>query len=104
MKRVESTKRLKRDRLLRYSRVLFLAFIIFCREFNVSFLFPFQFLISLQFHVVSMIHSFLFLAFGHNSSSKTLYSVLAAIKIARTLLWLRLMSPHRELNRRFFRK
>jgi len=66
MKRLELTKRLKRDRLLRYSRALFLTFMIFCREFNVPFLFLFQFLISLQFHVAFMIHSFLVLAFGHN--------------------------------------
>src|SRR4030042_1226828 len=64
-KRLERTKRLKRDRLLRYSRALFLTFIIFFREFDVPSLFPFQFLISLQFHVLFMIHSFLFLAFGH---------------------------------------
>ena len=69
MKRLEITRRLKRDRLLRYYRALFLAFIIFCRELNVPSLFPFQFLISLQFHVVFMIYSSLFLAFGHNSSS-----------------------------------
>src|SRR4030067_1537030 len=92
MERREKTKRLKRDRLLRYSRMLFLAFIIFCREFNVPSLFPFQFLISLQFHVVFMIHSFLFLAFGHNSSSlRTLYSVPTSIKLARAL-WSRLMA------------
>jgi hypothetical protein len=39
--RLERTKRLKRERLLRYSRALFLMFIIFCREFNVPSLFPF---------------------------------------------------------------
>jgi len=69
MKRLERTKKLKIDRLLRYSRALFLMFIIFCREFNVPSLFPFQFLLSLQFHVLFMIYSFLFLAFGHISTS-----------------------------------
>ena len=85
MKRFERTKRLKRDRLLRYSRALFLTFIIFCREFNVPFLFPFQFLFSLRFHVVFMIHSFLVLAFGHNSPSLKLDSALTSIKIVRAL-------------------
>jgi hypothetical protein len=48
---------------------LFLAFVVFRRELSVSSLFPFQFFISLQFHVLFMIYSFLFLTFGHNSSS-----------------------------------
>jgi hypothetical protein len=34
-----------------------------------------------------MIHGFLFLAFGHNSSSLRLDSALTSIKIARTLRW-----------------
>jgi hypothetical protein len=40
-------KRLKRGGVLCYSNTLFLTFIIFCREFNVPFLFPFLFLVSL---------------------------------------------------------
>ena len=87
MKRLEKARRLKRDRLLRYSHALFLTFIIFCREFNAPFLFPFLFLLSLQFHVVFMIHSFLFLAFGHNSPSLRLDYALTSIKIVRALPW-----------------
>jgi hypothetical protein len=37
--------------------------------------------------VVFMIHSFLFLAFGHNSPSSRLDYALTSIKIVRTLPW-----------------
>ncbi len=83
--RHERTGRLKRDRLLRYSRALFLTFIIFFREFDAPFLFPFHFLVSLRFHVLFMIQSFLFLAFGHflTLQSIRLQSTLKDIAILR---------------------
>ena len=80
MKRLERTKRLNRDRLLRYSRALFLTFIIFCREFNVPSLFPLLFLLSLQFHVLLMIHSFLFLAFRHFLTSRNIMDFNVTLK------------------------
>ena len=87
MRRLERARRLKRDRLLRYSRALFLTFIIFRREFNVPSLFPFQFLFSLQFQVLFMIHSFLFLAFGHNSTSCKSLTQMLLLKAWVFFLW-----------------
>ena len=65
------------------SRVLFFAFGVFCRELSVPFLFPFQFLFSLQFHVLFVICSFLFLTFAQFILLNKLDFVITSIKNAR---------------------